>query len=348
MEPADVEDAKQRYHFALPREDYERLPFYSALLALFENDETALRLLASVRVEQRLPVLVLATLHLAALRGHDVLAPIYADARRGELREPDVAARRVLEVLHAEPELVSDELWRATQTNEPGRSAVVQAVVREFESDAIDVLEVGASAGINLWFDQFPVRARDQRDPLTLVCDDRNDIDRTSALPSVVRRVGIDPHPLSLERGDDVRWLKACLWPEEGRRHRRLDAVVANHGRWPALSLVSGGVRERLVDTLDELSGERVLLVFNTWVAFYFTLEERAWYFEELTRRCRTGAVAWLSVESTLVEWPGVATDPAAHHRAASQIVLARAGSTPELWGWCHPHGRWLERAGPA
>jgi len=79
----DLEDARRRYHFSFTREDHERLPFYSALMIALERDLVAQALLAGVRVEQRNPMLVLASLHLAALRGHPVLAPIYADARHG-------------------------------------------------------------------------------------------------------------------------------------------------------------------------------------------------------------------------------------------------------------------------
>ena len=82
----DLEDARRRYHYSFTREDHDRLPFYSALMTALENDVVAQELLAGIRVEQRNPMLVLAALHLAALRGHPVLAPIYHDARHG--RDP--------------------------------------------------------------------------------------------------------------------------------------------------------------------------------------------------------------------------------------------------------------------
>ena len=85
-------------------------------------------------------------------------------------------------------------------------------------------------------------------------------------------------------------------------------------------------------------------VVMNTWSAFYFTPHERTAYFEEIARRCANSNVAWISLESTMVKWPDVEVDEAAHHRAASQVVLMRPSSTPVVWGWCHAHGRWLER----
>lgn len=345
-EALDLDDARKRYHFALAPEDYERLPFYTALLREFENDTLALELLAGVRAEQRNPMLVLASLHLAALSGHEVLGPIYDDARHGVLEDPEEAARRVIDVVRSDPHIVRDQLWRATQTNEPGRSAVIQAVIGDLGRDLneINLLDVGASAGINLWFDQFPVRATDDRRPLTLVCEDLTPIDRSRPLPNVRSRVGIDPQPLDLDDEHDRLWLKACLWPEQRRRHERFDAIVDAHRSWPHVTMLTGSAMECIGDAFALCDPDVMTVVMNTWSAFYFGPDERNAYFAELSRRCAEGNVAWISMESTMVKWPGVAVDEAAHHRAASQVVLVRPKSSPVVWGWCHAHGRWLEQ----
>ncbi len=347
----DLDDARKRYRFALAEEDRERLPFYDALLHELEADALALELLAGVRAEQRNPMLVLAALHLAALRGHPGLAPTYDAARHGALDDPAAAARAVLAVLHESPEVVRGELWRSTQTNEPGRSAILQAVVADLAGRPpveVNVVEVGTSAGINLGFDQFPVRVRDDGNPLTLVCEDLVPVDRRGPLPEVRARVGIDPRPLSLGRDDDRLWLKACLWPEQRRRHERFDAVVAAYPTWPPATILTGSALERLEDAFALGDADVMTIVFNTWVAFYFSPDERDAYFAEMTWRCASTNTAWVSIESTLVEWPGVAADAAAHHRGASQVVVTRPGGAPLHWGWCHAHGRWLERTAPA
>jgi hypothetical protein len=345
-EAFDLDDARRRYHFALAPEDYDRLPFYKALLCELEGDSLALQLLASVRHEQRNPMLVLAALHLAALTGHDVLGPIYDDARHGELEDPKGAARRVMDVVHSDPEVVRGQLWRSTQTNEPGRSAVIQAVMADLAHDReeINLIEVGASAGINLHFDQFPVRASDDGHPLTLVCEDLTPVDRTRVMPHVRTRIGIDPQPLDLDNEEDRLWLKACLWPEQRRRHERFDAIVEARPSWPSTTMLRGNAME-CIERAFELSDDNVrTVVMNTWSAFYFKPDERTAYFEEISRRCTKDNVAWISMESTMVKWPSVEVDEAAHHRAASQVVLMRPSATPVVWGWCHAHGRWLEQ----
>jgi hypothetical protein len=342
----DLDDARKRYRFALAPEDFERLPFYNALLHELEHDTLALELLASVRVEQRNPMLVLAALQLAALRGHPILASIYDEARHGVLGDPDGAAQRVMDVLRAAPELVRDELWRSTQTNEPGRSAVIQAVVADLADDetAINVIEVGTSAGINLYFDKFTVRDRDDGNPLTLVCEDVTPVDRARLMPEVLTRVGIDPNPLFLASDEDRLWLKACLWPEQRRRHDRFDAIVAAQPSWPALTMLRGRAMEQLSTAFELVDASTLTIVMNTWTAFYFTDNERTQYFNEVSRRCMNENVAWLSVESTMVKWPHVDVDEQARHRAASQVVATHSGGSAVRWGWCHAHGRWLEK----
>jgi hypothetical protein len=342
----DLDDARKRYRFAFAPEDYEELPFYSALVKEFQDDDLALTLLASVREEQRNPMLILAALQFAGLQGHPALGPLYHEVRHDRLEDPKGAADRVVRVLHETPDVVTKELWRSTQTNEPGRSAVLQAVVSDLvgEGSSVNVVEVGTSAGINLCFDQFPVLARDDGNPLTLVCDDLTPVDRSWPLPRVHHRVGIDPHPLDLSNDDHRMWLKACLWPEQRRRHERFDAVVAARPSWPSATVLTGTAEQRLDDAISLCDDGALTVVFNTWVAFYLSSDERHEYFSDVVRRCRDGNVAWISVESPLIKIPGIDVDEAAHHRAASQIVVTRAGSATERWGWCHAHGRWLER----
>jgi len=342
----DLDDARTRYRLSFSPEDHERLPFYSSLLRALEVDEVGLEVLASIAVEQRNPMLVLAALHLAALRGHPRLSPIYDAARRGALDDPLGATREVIDVLHDDPSIVLAQLHRRTQTNEPGRSAVLQAVigaVARGRAEAINLIDVGTSAGINLYFDHFPVRRVDDGSPLSLVCDDLTPVDRTSPLPGVATRIGIDVAPLDLESDDDRLWLTACLWPEEQRRHDRFSAVVEARSTWPPSTVLTGSALDLVGDAINQ--GDRSLLtvVMNTWACAYFSAADQVAYFEAMSRRCLEGDVAWVSIESPLaVQWPppsGMGRPP---RKGGSQILVTLPGAAPTSWGWCHPHGHWL------
>ena len=342
----DLTDAKNRYHHAMSPEDRARLPFYSALLNELEHSDTAVALLALVRVEQRNPMLILAALHLNALRGHPVLAPIYFAARSGSLDDPVVAARRVVAVLEMNPELIQSDLHRSTQTNEPGRSSVLQGVLHEFSRlgySSIRLVDVGTSAGLNLYLDHYQVRAVDDGNPVTLVCEDMLGVDRSNELPVITERIGIDPSPLSLQNPDDILWLTACIWPEESRRIERFEAITQFSRELPALSVLHGSVLERLDEAIGTPRADVLTVVVNTWVAYYFSGSERERYIERIRNLCRHDNVAWISIEHPLVViGPTIRTDGVPPRRGASRIVVSLPGRDPAPWGWCHPHGHWL------
>ena len=45
--------------------------------------------------------------------------------------------------------------------------------------------------------------------------------------PPVAWRAGIDLSPVDLRDPDDVRWLRACVWPDQRARHERFEAALA-------------------------------------------------------------------------------------------------------------------------
>jgi hypothetical protein len=347
MVTLDLEDARRRYHYSFTAEDHQRLPFYSALMSALEHDLVAQELLAGIRVEQRNPMLVLASLHLAALRGHPVLAPIYLAAREGSLSDPEVAAQRVLQVVNAEPELVRSHLHRSTQTNEPGRSAVFQAVialVTRAGHPSINLIDVGTSAGLNLYFDQYPVRETDDDNPLTLVCRDEAPVDRSLPLPLVVSRVGIDPSPLDLANDDDRLWLEACLWPEEPRRMTRLETIITQRTSWPATTMLRGTAAERLDGAVALGDPSMLTVVLNSYVVAYFSEAEQTAFFNDMVQRCAKGNVAWISLESPfMVKFPTTSTESERARKGATEVLVSLPGSAPRHWGWCHHHGLWTE-----
>jgi hypothetical protein len=343
----DLDDARRRYHYSFSAEDHQRLPFYSALMTALEDDLVAQVLLAGIRIEQRNPMLVLASLHLAALRGHPVLATIYLAAREGSLTEPEIAARQVIDVVNAEPELVRAQLNRSTQTNEPGRSAVFQAVIALIARDAhpsINLIDVGTSAGLNLHFDRYPVRETDDDNPLTLVCHDESPVDRSLPLPFVHTRVGIDPSPLDLANDDDRLWLEACLWPEEPRRMARLEAIVTQRPSWPEVTVLRGTAAERLDDAVALGDSSLLTVVLNSYVVAYFSEAEQTAFFNDMVARCARGNVAWISLESPfMVNFPTTSTESESARKGATEVLVTLPGSAPRHWGWCHHHGLWLE-----
>jgi hypothetical protein len=345
----DMADARTRYGWALTPEDQDRLPFYAGLVRAFQDDETALTLLAEVRAEQRNPMLILAALHFLALEGHPILGPLYDDVRHGRPRRVNEIVAEVVAVVQSDADLVRGQLHRSTQTNEPGRSAILQAVLPYAVPGVsrVNLVDIGTSAGVNLYLDHYPVATEDDGNPLTLVCEDAGPIDRTLPQPEIAARIGVDLNPLDLADLDDQRWLEACVWPEERRRFERLDALIHARPSWPAITILQGDALDRLDDALALGEPGTVAVVMDTWFAAYLAPDAQATYHARLVERCATGRVAWISIElPPAVEWPPPVGTTSAPQPGATQVVVTRPGGVPTHFGWCHHHGRWLIRDG--
>ena len=214
---------------------------------------------------------------------------------------------------------------------------------------SINLVDVGTSAGINLHFDQFPVRSIDDDNPLTLVCRDESPVDRSLPLPAVVSRVGIDPSPLDLNVEDDRLWLQACLWPEEPRRLERLEAIVERRPSWPTTTVLRGTAAERLGDAVTLGDEATLTVVINSYVVGYFSEDDQMAYFDDMVARCASGNVAWISLESPyMVKWPTSVTSSDGAKSGATQVLVTLPGTAPSDWGWCHHHGLWTRLSVPA
>lgn len=150
----------------------------------------------------------------------------------GGTAEPAEAWPRVRAVVVAHADEIRTGLATAPQTNEVGRSAALLAglfdVVRASGMSRIRLLELGASAGLNLLLDQFAFLGSDWRwgranssvrlvDPIT---------GPVSPVPfTVVGRRGCDLHPVDPTSAAGRQLLTSFVWPFDIDRHQRLTAA---------------------------------------------------------------------------------------------------------------------------
>jgi hypothetical protein len=166
------------------------------------------------------------------------------------------------------PAIEAEVRARATQTNEPGRCAVLLPVLAALPQP-LALLEVGASAGLCLYPDRYAYRYGDHvlgsGEPV-LECT-ATGIAPPDHLPEVVWRAGMDLNPLDVTDPADVAWLDALIWPEHKHRRARLRAAAAVAAADPPLL-----VRGDLVDDLPALAAQAptgaTLVVFHTSVLY--------------------------------------------------------------------------------
>lgn len=341
-------DAAKYYRRSLSPDDRARLPYYDRLIDELANSKVARDLLEEARPEQRNPMLVLAALHYGALRGDEVLGPIYDGI--GALA-PEEFAAGIVARLEEHPELVRDQLHRATQTNEPGRSAVMAAVLRELGARGVHdvhLIDVGTSMGLNLYPDQYRVNVDDPDDASALTMLDIYRTVRSGPLPTVHQRIGIDLNPLDPGEPDDVLWLEACLWPEEPERTARFESILANMRSWPAATRLKGPAIDLIDEAVSLCASSATPVIFHSWVAGYFPLAEQRVWRERAMSHVADGAL-WIYFEDpfTVSGLRPPPSDVDSPRLGGTQIVVCEARSQPAPWGWAHPHGRWIALSPP-
>ncbi|HEX2764557.1 MAG TPA: DUF2332 family protein [Allosphingosinicella sp.] len=250
--------------------------------------------------------------------------------------EPDEEALwAVLAETLARPELTA-WLDRAPQTNEVGRSAVLMSgllVVATRFAQPIELLELGASAGLNLNLDRYGydlggLEVGDPHSAVRLAPEWKGFLPPEAEVRIVGRR-GVDLAPLD-PAGDGERLL-AYVWPDQSERLARLEAaltIAAEHPPGVERDDAAPWTEARLAETQCE-GVTRVLLHS---VAFqYFPMETQARIAAAAAKAgdAASGArpFAWLRYEMV----PG--------DERYSLRLRVWPGGEDKLLAWCHPHG---------
>ena len=235
-------------------------------------------------------------------------------------------------------------MTRTTQTNEPGRCAVLLPVLSQIPGP-IALIEVGASAGLCLLPDAYGYAwgqhhlappARFAAAP-TFACRASDKTPLPSRHPEIVWRVGLDLNPLDLRDAADVAWLENLVWPEHEVRLARLRAAI-DIAREAPPRVEAGDLTQDLPALIAEAPTEATIVVFHTAVLAYVRDQADRDRFADLVQD--TGAV-WISNEG-----PRVFPQFAAHLRGRrdDMFLMARNG-TP--LAWTGPHGQaidWIDR----
>lgn len=227
------------------------------------------------------------------------------------------------------------------QTNEVGRSAVLMSgllVVADLFPQPVELLELGASAGLNLALDLYGydlggVKAGDPASPLQLAPEWEGP-PPPDAPVIVARRRGVDLHPLDARR--DGERLLAYVWPDQARRLAQLEAALAVAAGDPP-EVEPGDAADWLEARLGERQEAGMTRVVLHSIAFqYFPEETKARIAAAMGEAGAAATVAaplaWLRYE----------------HDEGERISLrlrAWPGGGDRLLAYCHPHGsrvKWL------
>jgi hypothetical protein len=245
------------------------------------------------------------------------LADAYASGRVTDAWE------RLLDVLRRNSAELRDSLERPVQTNEVGRCAALLfgfLTVAEETGLPLRLLEVGASAGLNLRWDRFAYAADgfawgDPGSSLRLEFELEGSVPALPAEVEVAERRGCDANPIDATTEEGRLTLLSFVWPDQPERIARMEAALEVASREPvALDRETASTWARRM--LAAPAPDRATVIYHSIVSQYLSDEERAALFDGIreagARATAEAPLAWLRMEPAddranldLTVWPG-------------------------------------------
>ena len=320
-------------------------PLYARLCRSIAADYEVLALAAAAQPDQPTPNLLLAAVQFLLLKGVEhPLASFYPGiaASPDETNDPYPAFHAFC-LEHAEA-LLPLLATRRVQTNEVGRCACLLPafglVAHQAGAEPLSLIEIGASAGLNLLWDRYSYDYGDGHrygaadSPMQLTCTLRGTKTPQfpSSLPSVAFRVGLDLNPIDIDNADEILWLRALIWPEHHERVTRLQRAL-EIARQERPSLMSGDALTLLPDVMAKVPSNTALCVFHSFTVNQFSPEQR----EQLSSLLQDMSTQRTIFRVSLEELPGE------HYPRLDLIRYADGKKTQQTLAYCAAHGWWLE-----
>lgn len=255
-------------------------------------------------------------LHFAALTRRDpALAAVYPQANphwRMDAVWPFVRA-----YLQRDAAFVRDFIESAPQTNETRRTMALLPgflhLAARFQAP-LDLLELGASAGLNQVWDRFHYDAGSWRwgpaNGPRMDADWRGATPHIEQHPIVRSRRACDLRPISLDDPMSCARLKAYIWPDQPDRLARLDAAVGA-ARAAGVRVDQADAADWLAERLAERQPGAVTVVFHSVFFQYPSDAKRAAISAAMEAEGAAAGLdaplAWLRYEpeSLLIDAPG-------------------------------------------
>lgn len=320
-------------------------PLYGHLARGIANDPELVELVCDPPEGQPAPQLLLGAVHYLLLgNAEHRLARWYptcvADPIDPSDEDPIPAFRDFC--LEHRSELQTLVSTRRVSTNAVGRSAILYPAFARIAYQAnnpLAIIEIGASAGLNLRWDQYHYRYDGQS------CGSRDSpvkIDSTvrtgdpplpTRSPTVTYRHGVDLDPPDPIDPDDSRWLRALVVPEHRDRFERLNAALTAARDDPP-PVETGDAVEILPELLQQLPAAATPCVFSTHVRYQMDEETGATFDRSLRERSCGDRLHLLHTDNN-AEGPG---------NGYRHVVFEDGECVgTDLVGAYESYGRWIE-----
>jgi hypothetical protein len=287
---------------------------------------------------------LLAALHHLVLAGRaPELAAYYPSA--GGTRPPERVWPAAVATLEQHFDWVQQRLHRTVQTNEPGRSAVLFSALlwlTDRYRRPIRLLEIGASAGLNLIPDRYCylVDGRALGDPSSPLRFDAPwqpgpliDVHAAARDLRILARGGCDQRPLDPRQPEDRLTLMSYIWADELNRIERLKSAL-DVAAACAVPIATEPASAWLARALADRDAGELTVIWQSIFRQYVASEEWA-AIEDAVRRAadRGPPVAWLAMEPTGAQLAQIGLSLRSHPDEPAEL-LAHCGDhgPPVMW----------------
>lgn len=296
-------------------------------------------------------------LHLLALQGQEPWASLWPPAEAGPGANEGALDAAIRLAWQTRQPLLRDALSRPPQTNETQRSAALLPGLLHIAGATglpLALLELGASAGLNLWCDRYrlapvaepPWSWGDARAPVDLQPAWTGPPPWTGAAPPTLvvhSRAACDAHPVNLHQPQEALRLASFIWPDQSARLARLRAAQAAVAGWMAAE----GVQVQALPAAEFVQAELALqrpglatVLMHSVVWQYIAADEQQVIIEAMdhaaARATPAAPLAWLRFE------------PDGPHGGVELRCRIWPDGSERLLARCHPHGlqvTWLHGA---
>lgn len=316
-------------------------PLYERLARAVSEDAELLDLASKTR-HRPIPNIFFAAVQEQVLRGHERLGRFFPSVTE----QPDAGDPwpefKAFCLEHQEA-LLSRLSSGLCQTGEVLRCAHLFPgfhMVARLAGRPVHFIEVGCSAGLNLLWSHYAYDYDhgclygEGASSLVLPCQDRGQekLPRLSKPVSVASCVGIDINPLEVNDEDQVRWMRALIWPEHRLRAERLMGAVAIAKRVRPIMHPGHGL-DLLPGMLEALPSGEAVCIYHSYTLNQFTAAERDAFSALLASASSRLDVFELGLEWLTEEGP---------------ILELRDFRRQRSWklARCEQHGNWIEWLG--
>jgi len=341
----DLEALSRVFHRFAELECSGMSALYESLCHSIAEDGEVLAIAANARTGQPVPNLFMAAVHWLLMKGtnHQVSA-YYPDLCLGAVEPGDPYPSFRSFCLDQREEITALISVRLVQTNVVRRCAVLLPAFAEAMGEAtrrpLALVAIGASAGLNLFWDRYAYSYSDGRrwgdvgSPVQLSSVIRGEgrLTLPESIPDVIFRVGLDLNPVDIGDPDAVGWLKALVWPERREEARILDSAIESAQDNPP-HLLAGDALELLPEVLRGVPPDSTLCLYHSHMLNQLSEEDRG-RFEAIIDQ--HGAMRDLN----LISLEGRA---GGHHSAIELTQYQSCTKTTRHLADCDSHGNWIQ-----